>query len=33
VHGWCSLDTKAYNPFHAERAWSRLLGLFGETLA
>ncbi|RUL69463.1 dienelactone hydrolase family protein [Dyella choica] len=33
VHGWCSLDAKAHHPFHAERAWSRLLALFGEALA
>jgi carboxymethylenebutenolidase len=33
MHGWCALDTKAYNRAQAERAWSRLLALFGGALA
>lgn len=33
IHGWCSLDTKTYNRAQAERAWSRLLALFGRALA
>jgi carboxymethylenebutenolidase len=32
MHGWCSLDIKAYNAAQAERAWSRLLALFDEAL-
>jgi carboxymethylenebutenolidase len=32
LHGWCSLDTKAYHAAQAERAWSRLLALFHEAL-
>ncbi|AKU94594.1 Dienelactone hydrolase [Labilithrix luteola] len=33
MHGWCALDTKAYDRPHAERAWSRLLALFSKALA
>jgi carboxymethylenebutenolidase len=29
-HGWCVPDTRAYDQIQAERAWSRLLALFGE---
>jgi carboxymethylenebutenolidase len=32
-HGWCVPDAKAYDPAQAERAWSRLLALFGARLA
>lgn len=32
-HGWCVLDSKVYNEPQAEKAWARLLALFGETLA
>jgi carboxymethylenebutenolidase len=33
LHGWCPPDTPAYNEVQAERAWSRLLALFGSALA
>lgn len=33
LHGWCPPDTLAYNETQAERAWSRLLALFGSALA
>ena len=33
LHGWCPPDTLAYNEMQAERAWSRLLALFGSALA
>lgn len=32
-HGWCPPDTHAYNEPQAERAWSRLLALYGKALA
>jgi carboxymethylenebutenolidase len=32
-HGWCPPDSRVYNDAQAERAWSRLLVLFRETLA
>lgn len=32
-HGWCALDSAVYNPEQAERAWGRLLALFGASLA
>jgi carboxymethylenebutenolidase len=32
-HGWCPPDSRVYNDVQAERAWSRLLVLFKETLA
>jgi carboxymethylenebutenolidase len=32
-HGWCPPDSRVYNDAQAERAWSRLLVLFKETLA
>ncbi|MEM7081070.1 MAG: dienelactone hydrolase family protein [Pseudomonadota bacterium] len=32
-HGWCSLDSAVYNEVQAERAWARLLHLFGTALA
>lgn len=33
LHGWCPPDSHAYNPAQAERAWERLLVLFGKELA
>ncbi|HZH02542.1 MAG TPA: dienelactone hydrolase family protein [Myxococcaceae bacterium] len=33
THGWCAPDVKAYDRAQAERAWSRLLTLFGKALA
>lgn len=33
MHGWCPPDSRVYNPAQAERAWDRLLALFGRTLA
>ena len=33
AHGWCPPDTKVYNEPAAERAWSRLLALYGKALA
>lgn len=32
MHGWCPLDAAAYNHEQAERAWSRLLVLYGQRL-
>lgn len=32
-HGWCPPDTQAYNKDLAEKAWARLLVLFGKALA
>jgi carboxymethylenebutenolidase len=32
AHGWCPPDTKVYNPAQAERAWGRMLVLFGAAL-
>ena len=32
MHGWCALDSRAYNQEAAERAWARLLVLLGRTL-
>lgn len=32
-HGWCPPDSRVYNDAQAERAWSRQLVLFKETLA
>ena len=32
LHGWCPPDSRVYNEAQAERAWSRLLALFGEAL-
>jgi len=32
-HGWCPPDSTAYNEPGAEKAWSRLLALYGKTLA
>lgn len=33
LHGWCPPDSAVYNEAQAERAWSRLLAVFGEALA
>ncbi|HEX7081973.1 MAG TPA: dienelactone hydrolase family protein [Gammaproteobacteria bacterium] len=33
AHGWCPPDSAVYNMEAAERAWSRLLALFGTALA
>jgi carboxymethylenebutenolidase len=33
LHGWCPPDSQVYDEAQAERAWSRLLNLFGTALA
>src|SRR5471032_1575074 len=33
AHGWCPPDSGVYNEPQAEKAWSRLLGLYGKALA
>jgi carboxymethylenebutenolidase len=33
AHGWCPLDSRVYNEPQAEKAWSRLLALYGNALA
>jgi carboxymethylenebutenolidase len=33
AHGWCPPDTTVYNMPQAEKAWSRLLVLYGKALA
>lgn len=33
AHGWCPPDSKVYNEAQAEKAWSRLLELYGKALA
>ncbi len=33
MHGWCPPDSSVYNEAQAERAWSRLLALFGRELS
>ena len=33
AHGWCPPDSKAYSEPQAEKAWSRLLALYGKALA
>ena len=33
AHGWCPPDSGVYNEPHAEKAWSRLLALYGKALA
>jgi carboxymethylenebutenolidase len=33
AHGWCPPDTQVYNEPAAERAWSRLIALYGKALA
>jgi carboxymethylenebutenolidase len=32
-HGWCPPDTTVYNQAQAEKAWARLLALYGKALA
>ena len=32
MHGWCPPDSPAYNEVQAEKAWGRLLALFGKAL-
>jgi carboxymethylenebutenolidase len=33
AHGWCPPDSSVYNEPDAEKAWSRLLALYGKALA
>ena len=33
AHGWCPPDSQVYNQTAAEKAWSRLLALYGKALA
>ena len=33
AHGWCPPDSSVYNEAQAEKAWSRLLALYGKALA
>jgi carboxymethylenebutenolidase len=33
AHGWCPPDSQVYNEAQAEKAWSRLLVLYGKALA
>jgi carboxymethylenebutenolidase len=33
AHGWCPPDTAVYNEPQAEKAWGRLLALYGKALA
>jgi carboxymethylenebutenolidase len=33
AHGWCPPDSGVYNQGEAERAWTRLLALYGKALA
>ena len=33
AHGWCPPDTQVYNEAQAEKAWGRLLVLYGKALA
>ena len=33
AHGWCPPDSKVYNEQKAEKAWGRLLALYGKALA
>ena len=33
AHGWCPPDSKVYNERLAEKAWARLLALYGKALA
>ncbi len=32
-HGWCPPDTRVHNQEQAERAWKRMLSMFGKALA
>ena len=33
AHGWCPPDSRVYNEADAEKAWKRLLALYGKALA
>lgn len=33
AHGWCPPDSRVYNEAEAEKAWSRLLALYGKALS
>jgi len=33
AHGWCPPDSRVYSEPQAEKAWSRLLALYGKALA
>src|SRR5437763_2163042 len=33
AHGWCPPDASVYNEPQAEKAWTRLLALYGKALA
>lgn len=33
AHGWCPPDSAVYNEAQAEKAWSRMLAIFGKALA
>ena len=33
AHGWCPPDSRVYNEPQAEKAWNRLLALYGKALA
>jgi carboxymethylenebutenolidase len=33
AHGWCPPDSQVYNEAQAEKAWTRLLALYGKALA
>ena len=33
AHGWCPPDSQVYNEPLAEKAWTRLLALYGKALA
>ena len=33
MHGWCPPDSRVYNPVQADKAWDRMLVLFGKALA
>jgi carboxymethylenebutenolidase len=33
AHGWCPPDSQVYNEPQAEKAWSRMLVLYGKALA
>jgi carboxymethylenebutenolidase len=33
AHGWCPPDSRVYNEMLAEKAWGRLLALYGKALA
>ena len=33
AHGWCPPDSRVYNEQLSEKAWTRLLALYGKALA